>query len=130
MCIYIYIYIYIYMFVFWYKEGLTESYHSFVIKFGLSPPKKFCFLLHWKSFKNDEECILFYLQGILRQIFCIDIKTHIDRKWKIMQNLFKKTFFSKCLSFYWPFFIDIIIPVISSTHIACDSTEKNYFFFL
>ena len=42
-------------------------------------------------------------KGIPRPIYYIDINTHIDRKWKIMQNLFKKSIFSKCLSFYWPF---------------------------
>ena len=32
-------------------------------------------------------------------MFCININTHIDRKWKIMQNVFKNFFFKmfKCL---------------------------------
>ena len=33
----------------------------------------------------------------------------------------KKSIFSKCLSFYWPFFMDIITPVILSTNIAYDA---------
>ena len=32
-------------------------------------------------------------KGILRPIFCIDVDTHIDKKWKIVQNLLKKLFF-------------------------------------
>ena len=32
---------------------------------------------------------------MLRPIFYIDINTHIDRKWKTMQNLFWKSNFSK-----------------------------------
>ena len=40
------------------------------------------------------------VKGILRPIFQIDKNTHIDRKLKIMQNLLKKTVFSKCFSFY------------------------------
>ena len=43
------------------------------------------------------------LKGILWSIFNIDMNTYIDRKWNPMQNLFQKTFFSKCSSFYWPF---------------------------
>ena len=58
-------------------------------------------------------------KGILRPIFCIDINTHIDRKWKIMQNLLKNYFF-KMFKFLLTFFIDIITPVVLSTQIACD----------
>ena len=32
------------------------------------------------------------LKGMLRSIFCVDMNTHTDRKWKIMQNLSKKVF--------------------------------------
>ena len=32
-------------------------------------------------------------KGILRPIFCIDVDTYIDKKWKIVQNLLKKLFF-------------------------------------
>ena len=37
-----------------------------------------------------------------------------------MQNLFNKNYFFKMFKFLLTFFIDIIIPVISSTQIACD----------
>ena len=40
------------------------------------------------------------LKRMLRSIFCIALNKHSDRKWKIMQNLFKRTIFSKCFSFY------------------------------
>ena len=41
----------------------------------------------------------------------------------------KKSIFSKCLSFYWPFFMDIITPVILSTNIAYDATACNSLIF-
>ena len=47
-------------------------------------------------------------KGILRPKFYIDVNTHIDRKWKIMQNLFKKNYFFKMFKFLLTFFIDII----------------------
>ena len=37
-----------------------------------------------------------------------------------MQNLFKKNYFFKMFKFLLTFFIDIIIPVNSSTQIVCD----------
>ena len=64
-------------------------------------------------------------KGILASIFCIDINTHSDRKWKIMWNLFQKIIFSKCFSFF-DLFIVTIISVISSTQIACDVMCVQY----
>ena len=58
--------------------------------------------------------------GILRPIFYTDINTHIDMKWKIMQNLLKKPYIFKMFKFLLTFFIDIITAVISSTLIACE----------
>ena len=60
-----------------------------------------------------------FIKGMLRQIFCVDKNTHIDTKWKIMQNLFKKLFF-RMFKFLLTFFIEIITPVISSTQITRD----------
>ena len=37
-----------------------------------------------------------------------------------MQTLFNKNYFFKMFRFLLTFFIDIIIPVISSTQITCD----------
>ena len=39
------------------------------------------------------------LKGIIWLIFCIDVNTHIDRKWKIMQNLLKENYFFKMFKF-------------------------------
>ena len=49
-----------------------------------------CFytIFHIQSF-------LYYIKGMLRPIFCIDINTHSDRKWKIIWNLFKKAISSR-----------------------------------
>ena len=33
------------------------------LKVGLSPSKKICVLLDWKSFENDEKCFLFHLKS-------------------------------------------------------------------
>ena len=35
----------------------------FKLKAGLSPSKKLCYLLDWKSRKNDEKCFLFHLKN-------------------------------------------------------------------
>ena len=58
----------------------------------------------WFLERGYSEQMIDSQMGKVRSIFCIDINTQIDRQWKIMQNLLKKTLFSKCLSFYWPFF--------------------------
>ena len=51
-------------------------------------------------------------------MFCIDINTHIDRKWKYAKFI-KKNYFFKMFKFSLTFFIDIITRVILSTQIAC-----------
>ena len=53
--------------------------------------------------------MFFLLKLMLRPIFCIDINTRSDRKWKIFYIFFKKTIFSRCFSFYWPF-LQILLP--------------------
>ena len=60
-------------------------------------PMRVLLLLVYKFTENYYSLRLFsqFIQGILRPIFYIDINTNIDRKWKIMQNLFKKLFFQK-----------------------------------
>ena len=40
---------------------------------------------------------------MLRPIFCIDINTRSERKWKTMQIFFNKLFFQN-ISFYWSFY--------------------------
>ena len=39
---------------------------SLILKSDSNLPKKFCYLLHWKPFKNDEECFLFHLKSSFR----------------------------------------------------------------
>ena len=38
---------------------------------------------------------MFEVKGMLLPIFCVDINTHSDRKWKIMFNLFTEKLFSQ-----------------------------------
>ena len=63
-------------------------------------------------------------KGILGPIFYIDINIHIDRKRKIMQNLFKKTIFSKCLSFYWPYYPRYFIYSDGMWHHVCTTCNS------
>ena len=44
-----------------------EEVNSNKVKVGpLTFPKKLCYLLHWKPFKNDEKCLLFHLKSSFR----------------------------------------------------------------
>ena len=49
------------------------------LKVGLSPSKKkLCYLLDWKSYKNDEKCFLFHLKSFFRSQ---DIKPFVKTFW-------------------------------------------------
>ena len=64
----------------------------------------FAFWMIARRSRPEVFCKKVVLKGILRPILCIDINTHSDRKWKIMQNLFQKTMFSKCFNFFFHLF--------------------------
>ena len=68
---------------------------------------------------SHHENVLIIIKGILRPIFCIDTNTHIDTKWKVMQNLLKKLFFQNVWVFINPFY-RYHQSIISPTPIACD----------
>ena len=68
-----------------------------------------------------------YLHAILRPIFCIDIKTRSDRKWKIIWSLFTKTIFSKCFSFYWSFLLISLYPLFHLLRLHVTSCVYNIY---
>ena len=84
---------------------------------------------YWNDhvFRPSEIYHLFcsFFQGILQPIFCIDVNKKI-KKWKIIQNLFKKSYFCKMFKFLLTIFTDIIPPVTLSTQIACDVMRVQY----
>ena len=49
----------------------------------LSLPKKLCYLLHWKPFKNDEKCFLFHLKSSFRSQ---DIWVFVMTFWSCWKN--------------------------------------------
>ena len=54
-----------------------------LIKFGLSPSRKLCYLLHWKPFKNHEKCFLFHLKSSFRYQ---DILVFVTTFWSCRKN--------------------------------------------
>ena len=80
---------------------------------------------------------------ILKDLFCVDINIHGDRKGKICKIYWKKTFFSKYFSFYWYFYRyhyihDFIYPNCMRFHTCtmCNSRiltwlqQKNVFLYI
>ena len=82
-------------------------------------------------------------KGMFRPIFCIDINTHSDRKWKTMYNLLKKLFLQNVLVFinlfyryYYPRYFIYSDYVWRHMCTRCNSiiiftwsTETKHFFF-
>ena len=71
-----------YFFFFFFFGYQQKNFEQLVIDFQQkSYPKN-----SWENVMNEVHFKGF--KGMLQSIFCIDVNTHIDRKWKIMQNLF------------------------------------------